>query len=436
MNSSVEQVSRYPGVHIDFIAQEKRADFKTGIPVFVGFGKLIERIARNGREEKRWCRITSWKQFEQGVRQTLENSFLRYAVRGFFENGGECCVIVPIPETGSSVKALGEPFLDSGLMEDIENIDLVCIPDLMMKGIWNSSESGIKSQQQVLEVQQQVLEHCRKMGDRFAILDIFHVKDEVDIDKVIGDRFKISGSEGAIYFPWVYVQQLTITMPIKDLSLSQSDKLHKSIELLTIRANGREMCLVPPCGHVAGVYARTDAKIGVFKAPANEIVEGVLNIGVSLTQIEQGKLNDAGINCFRSSRSRGIRIWGARTLSVHEQHDQYITTRRLFLTFVRWIEENMSDVVFETNDSSLWRRIKHRLEGYCYELFQKGALKGQSPDEAYYVKCDRELNDIELREMGKVISEVGLASVVPSEFIVVRITQSASGTEAAALSLN
>jgi hypothetical protein len=434
MNSSVDQVSRYrtPGVHIDFVAEEKTAAFKTGIPVFVGFGELIDRTTRIGSEEKRWCRITSWKQFEQGVRQTLENSFLRYAVRGFFENGGECCVIVSIPEIELTVKALGEPFLDSGFMEDIENIDLVCLPDLMMAGIGSSLESVLEAQQQVLEVQQQVLNYCRKMGDRFAILDTFPVKDKVDIDKVIDDRLKISGSEGAIYFPWVYVQPLT--MPINDTSLSQFTKLHKP--LLTIRANGEKPYLVPPCGHVAGIYARTDAKTGVFKAPANEIVEGVLDIGVSLNQIEQGKLNDAGVNCFRSSRSRGIRVWGARTLSVHEQHDQYITTRRLFLTFVRWIEGNMKDVVFETNDSSLWRRIKHRLESYCYELFQKGALKGQSPDEAYYVKCDRELNGIELRDMGKVIAEVGLASVVPSEFIIVRITQSASGTKAAALSLN
>ena len=429
MNSSVDQVSRYrtPGVHIDFVAEEKKAEFKTGIPVFVGFGQLIYQTAGNDKEKKRWYRITSWKQFEQGVRQTLENSFLRYAVRGFFENGGECCVVVPVSETNPTINALGEPFLDFGLMEDIENIDLVCIPDIMMAGIGSSLES-------VLEAQQQVLEHCRKMGDRFAILDAFPVEDKVDIDKVIDDRFNISGSEGAIYFPGVYVQPLT--MSINDTSLSPFDELHKPIDLLTIRANGREICLVPPCGHVAGIYARTDAKIGVFKAPANEIVEGVLDIGVSLNQIEQGKLNDAGVNCFRSSRSRGIRVWGARTLSVHEQHDQYITTRRLSLTFVRWIEENMRDLVFETNDSSLWRRIKHRLESYCYELFQKGALKGQSPDEAYYVKCDRELNGIELREMGKVISEVGLASVVPSEFIVVRITQSASGTKAAALSLN
>jgi uncharacterized protein len=442
MNRSVDQLSRFrtPGVHIDYVAEDKRAEFKTGIPVFVGFGKLTALALRYCKEP--WCRITSWQQFEQSVEMVpLEKhgeSFLRYAVRGFFENGGECCVVLPIAETDTTVEALGEPFLDSGkmpggessrkpgIMEDIEDIDLVCIPDLMMEGIGDSSESVIK-------VQKQVLEHCRKMGDRFAILDVFPVNDKADIDKVIGDRHTISGSEGAIYFPWVYVQPLTMSM--KAINQSESYKLHKPIDFLSIRANGEKPCLVPPCGHVAGIYARTDAKIGVFKAPANEIVEGVLDIGVYLNQIEQGKLNDAGINCFRSSLSRGIRVWGARTLSVYE-HDQYVTTRRLFSTLVRWIEKNMSDLVFETNEPSLWRRIKHRLEGYCYELFQKGALKGQSPQEAYYVKCDGELNGIEFREMGKVISEVGLASMAPSEFILVRITQSASGTSAAALSLN
>ena len=195
------------------------------------------------------------------------------------------------------------------------------------------------------------------------------------------------------------------------------------------------MYLVPPCGHVAGIYARSDAKTGVFKAPANEIMEGVLDMGVSLTQNEQAELNHAGVNCFKSSPTRGIRVWGARTLSVNE-HDQFVTTRRLFLTLVRWIEKNMNDLVFENNDSSLWRRIKNRLEGYCYELFQKGALKGHRPEDAYYVKCDRELNNIEIQQLGKVVCEVGLASVVPSEFIVVHITQSASGVTASSLSLN
>jgi uncharacterized protein len=281
------------------------------------------------------------------------------------------------------------------------------VPDLMMKTICISRESVIKAQQQILQ-------HCKKMGDRFAILDTFPLKadksntfiDATVLNEVIDHRYQISGAEGAVYFPWICI--------------------HQGVSKLQV---------VPPCGHVAGIYARSDAQTGVFKAPANEIIEGAFDLEVSLSSNEQAELNHAGVNCFRSSPSRGIRVWGARTLSVQE-HDQFISTRRLFLTLVRWIEKNMSDLVFESNDSSIWNRIKYRLEGYCYELFQKGALKGQSPGEAYYVKCDRELNGIDVRELGKVISEVGLAPVVPAEFIIVRITQSASGIATTTLSLN
>ncbi len=453
MNMSVDQVSRYrrPGVHIDFIAQKKRAEFKTGIPVFVGFGELIDHTADNDKEKKPWCRITSWQQFEQRIKQTISNSFLRYAVRGFFENGGECCVIVPIPagnpvsESKLTAAALAEPFRDTlktnisrgsssamqGVMEDIENIDLVCIPDLMMENICESRDS-------VIEVQRQVLQHCRKMGDRFAIFDAFPLGDiarqsyayegNLDLIKISDHRMSISGSEGALYFPWIFVQRLTMSMQKE--KVDRSDDFVKSMVATTIRADGLAMCLVPPCGHVAGIYARTDARIGVFKAPANEIVEGALDLGVSLTYNDQAELNQAGVNCFRGSLGRGIRVWGARTLSV-QKSDQYISTRRLFLTLIRWVEINMSDLVFETNDPSLWDRIRHRLEGYCYELFKNGALQGRSPAEAYFVKCDREINNIEVRELGRVVSEVGLASVAPAEFIVVRITQSASGTIAA-----
>ncbi|MDD5320659.1 MAG: phage tail sheath subtilisin-like domain-containing protein [Methylococcales bacterium] len=453
MNMSVDQVSRYrrPGVQIDFIAQKKIPELRTGIPVFVGFGELIEQTSWNDKDKRRWCRITSWQQFEQRIKQTIKHSFLRYAVRGFFENGGECCVVVPIPagnpvsESKLTASALAEPFRDTlntnispgsssamqGVMEDIENIDLVCIPDLMMENICHSRDSVIK-------VQQQVLEHCRKMGDRFAIFDAFPLGDiecqsyahkkNLDLIKISDHRMSISGSEGALYFPWIFVQQLTISMQNEKADLSED--LVKSMAATTIRADGLAMCLVPPCGHMAGIYARTDARIGVFKAPANEIIEGALDLEVSLTYNDQAELNHIGVNCFRSSLGRGIRVWGARTLSI-QKSDQYISTRRLFLTLIRWVEINMRDLVFETNDPSLWDRIKHRLQGYCYELFKNGALQGYSPAEAYFVKCDREINNVEVRELGRVVSEVGLASVAPAEFIVVRITQSASGTIAA-----
>jgi phage tail sheath protein FI len=421
MMISANAVSRHwsPGVHIKFDTPDKTPEFRTGIPVFVGFGELTDQPT--GKVKGKWCRITSWQQFEQNIKLTPADSYLSYAVRGFFENGGECCAIVPVSARELTANALVEPFLDTlseqisdrsstgmqGILEDIEAIDLVCVPDLMMETICISRES-------VMKAQQQILQHCKKMGDRFAILDTFPLKadkshtfiDATVLNEVIDHRFQISGAEGAVYFPWICI--------------------HQGISKLQV---------VPPCGHVAGIYARSDAQTGVFKAPANEIIEGAFDLEVSLTSNEQAELNHAGVNCFRSSPSRGIRVWGARTLSVQE-HDQFISTRRLFLTLVRWIEKNMSDLVFESNDSSIWNRIKYRLEGYCYELFQKGALKGQSPGEAYYVKCDRELNGIEVRELGKVISEVGLAPVVPAEFIIVRITQSASGIATTTLSLN
>lgn len=467
MDMTREQVSRdrAPGVIIGFDIQQKKAEFETGIPVFVGFGKLTELALSFCKTP--WCRITSWQQFEHSVEMApignLEESFLPYAVRGFFENGGKCCVVLPLSETERSIEALAEPFLDSaeipdgvvsseisrkwhGMMENIEDIDLVCIPDLniIMASIINPDWPEDRQRESVIKVQQQVLRHCKKMGDRFAILDAFPVLndpvdmgkilDPVDMGKILGDRFSLSGAEGAIYFPWVYVQRLA-NPPKNDSNPNQSNELEKPTDSLQVRANNGGVRRVPPCGHVAGIYARSDAKIGVFKAPANELVVGVLGMEVSLAQNEQAELNHAGVNCFKSSPMRGIRVWGARTLSVSGP-DQYVTTRRLFLTLVRWIEENMSDLVFEHNDSSLWRRIKNRLEGFCYQLLQKGALKGRAPEEAYYVKCDQELNTFETQQLGQVVCEIGLAAVVPSEFINVRITQSVSGVTASNLSLS
>jgi len=422
---SANSVSRHraPGVHIETGAPHKSPGFRTGIPVFVGFGLMLKDTP-TGKAKEKWCRITSWQKFEQTIQPVLVDSFLGSAVRGFFENGGGCCVIVPVSASerpANALDALMEPFLDTsmeqmpertfsgmqGILEDIDDIDLVCVPDLMIDTIRISKAA-------VINAQQQILRHCKKMGDRFAILDAFpqnaekrHAFIDATIkDEVVEHRYSISESEGAVYFPWIGIHQ-----------------------------GVGELKLVPPCGHIAGIYARSDAKTGVFKAPANEIIEGVFDLEVSLTNNDVAELNHAGINCFRSSPSRGIRVWGARTLSVHG-YDQFIPTRRLFLNLVRWIDINMNDLVFETNDASIWSRIKHRLEGYCYELFQKGALKGQSPEQAYYVKCDRELNSLEVRELGEVISEVGLAPVVPAEFIIVRVTQSASGISTTALSLN
>jgi hypothetical protein len=221
----------------------------------------------------------------------------------------------------------------------------------------------------------------------------------VSIQRAIEHWQELVPTDGALYFPWIRVAPLP----------------------------GSHQFIVPPCGHVAGIYARTDAQIGVHKAPANEIVEGALDLETQLTNEDQSRLNDVGVNCIRSFPGRGIRVWGARTLSGLPNW-RYVNVRRLFLTLARWIEHNTYDLIFEPNGPPLWDRVRDRLESYCYELFQRGALKGRQPAEAFFIKCDEETNPLEVREAGQLICDIGLAPVMPAEFVVVRITQSAAGS--------
>jgi phage tail sheath protein FI len=171
---------------------------------------------------------------------------------------------------------------------------------------------------------------------------------------------------------------------------------------------------------VGGIFARTDARVGVFKAPANEEVFGVLDLDANVDDGVQGQLNPEGVNCLRAFPRRGIRVWGARTLS-RDLNWRYVNVRRLFLTLRRWIDLNMTWANFEPNEPRLWVRIQRELTTYLNRLLQDGALKGATPAEAFYVKCDSETNPPELREVGQVVTEIGLAPQSPAEFIVVRI---------------
>jgi hypothetical protein len=410
--SGSEVYRRAPGVHINEVEPSPAAELVTGIPLFIGFAQIrpqaVEQYGNNGPQP---LRLASWQQFEQTISRVARGSFLAYAVRGFFENGGERCVVVPlwVDESRRTPSALAQALKDlfrkdyleddqrglRGVLDDIDDTDLVCVPDIMMEDIRASEET-------VFDLQRQVLEYCSDMGERFAILDVLP-GDSADIEKSMEKSVRhwqeLVPSEGALYFPWVGVKSLNDP--------------------------GKEW--VPPCGHVAGIYARTDARVGFHKAPANEIVEGVLDLQSQVSQELNGQLNDIGVNCLRSFPRRGIRVWGARTLSGHRQW-RYVNIRRIFLSLVRWINHNMNDLIFEPNDPPLWDRVRSRLRSYCYELLERGALKGRDPGEAFFVKCDEEINPLEVREAGQLICEVGLAPLSPAEFILIRITRSAEGT--------
>jgi uncharacterized protein len=171
-----------------------------------------------------------------------------------------------------------------------------------------------------------------------------------------------------------------------------------------------------------GIYNRTDAERGVHKAPANEIVRGAIGLELVLSRGEQDTLNPIGVNCIRTFPGRGIRVWGARTLSSDGSW-RYINVRRLFIMVEASLDVSMQWVVFEPNDHTLWAKVRRDVNSFLRVIWRSGALFGTTPDQAFYVKCDEELNPTEIRDLGQLIIEVGLAPVKPAEFVIFRISQ-------------
>ncbi len=364
---------RSPGVYTEEIFFSPSERLQTGVPVFMG---LTEKRPEKPDDPGAF-RLFRWSEFEQKFGAPVVNSYLPFAVRGFFENGGQLCYVVPI-------EAATKPVIDHTLsmLESWDDIDLICAPDIMT----NEAEAS--------ELQQLVIHHCDKTNDRLALLDSLP---NAGVHQVLDHRNRLKGTNVALYFPWIRVTE----GPEKDI-------------------------LIPPCGHIAGIYARSDRRIGVHKAPANEIIEGVLDLGLSLTKFQQDDLNPKGINCLRIFEGRGIRVWGARTLS-HDPAWTYVNVRRLFLTASRWIERNLTNAVFEPNDSGIWARITRELTAYFNDIFQQGALMGNTSREAFYIKCDADTNPPEVRDLGVVVTEIGLAPSLPNEFVVIHIAHGANG---------
>jgi uncharacterized protein len=370
-----------PGVYKEDVSLAPVSELRPGVPVFLGF-------AEKGPTNQPQV-LTFWSQFEENFGVPLPKGYLAYIVRGFFQNDGNLCYVVRLEDTANLSTTLRRG-IES--LAPLDTFDLICAPDVMrLRQPGDLPPDPVE----VGTMQKAVLNHCDGLGDRFAILDSLP---SASVNEVLTQRRELRGTNGALYYPWIRVPDgPTFT-------------------------NG----FIPPCGHVAGVYARSDQHGGIHKPPANEILEGVLDLEVNLSDAQQGLLNPEGINCLRALPGRGIRVWGARTLS-NDPAWIYVNVRRLFLTVGRWIERNMVEAVFEPNDSRLWTRISRELSAYFYGLFQRGALMGGTAQEAYYVKCDAETNPPEVREVGMVITEIGLAPALPKEFIVVRIIHSANG---------
>lgn len=379
-------IYKTPGVYREEIFLKPETRLPTGVPGFIGFADAgsQELVGFNKpvplhRKEEFAARFGS-----------RTESYLAEVVTGFFDNGGVRCYVVRADPGGDRMVALQNAI---AALAPLDDLDLVAAPDAMSLRL----QDGKLDLPAIAQVQRRMLAHCAEQGNRMAILDALPERTAEGMLEQ-RDRLTIGQAEpvnGALYYPW----------------------------LRTI--SGR---FVPACGHVAGIFARTDAKVGVFKAPANEEVFGVLDLEINIDNSIQDQLNPEGVNCLRAFPGRGIRVWGARTLS-RDPNWRYVSVRRLFLTLRRWIDLNMAWATFEPNDFRLWVRIQRELTTYLTKLLSDGALKGATPRQAFFVKCDAETNPPELREVGQVVTEIGLAPLAPAEFIVVRIIHRAGAAE-------
>mgnify|MGYP006285533623 CR=1 FL=1 len=254
-----------------------------------------------------------------------------------------------------------------------DDISIVCVPD----------ENDIRG------LTEAVVTHCENMGERFAVLQA-----PQNPGRVSNMETPVDSSYAAYYYPWIEVKD----------PLTNQDKL------------------VPPGGHIAGMYARNDAETGVHGSPANMVVRGALDLQVDITKGEQDVLNPKGVNCIRSFQGRGIRLWGARTCSSDPEW-KYVNVRRLFLFIEQSIDDGTQWAVFEPNDRDLWDRVRQSVSNFLTTAWRDGALMGTSPDEAFYVKCGESTMTQDDIDNGRLICEIGIAPVKPAEFVIFRIQQ-------------
>jgi hypothetical protein len=243
-------------------------------------------------------------------------------------------------------------------------------------------------------VQQAVRDHCEAMADRFGILD--GVEDPSSGFVQLKQQFaNVRSARGfvALYYPWIVARS-----PLTGLNQT-----------------------LPPSGHLAGVYARSDAERGVHKAPANTGIRGALGLTRRLTDEQQGPLNLAGINVLRvfPEQAQPV-VWGARTTAT-DANWQYVNVRRLFLYVEESIEEGIHWAIFEPNNLQLWQKLKRSISEFLDRVWRDGALFGETAADAFYVRIDEALNPPSEQAKGRLYIEIGVRPTYPAEFIVVRI---------------
>ncbi|MDQ0373836.1 phage tail sheath family protein [Cellulomonas humilata] len=406
-----------PGVYVEEVPSGARPieAVGTSTPAFVGFvgtpdAPVGEPVA-----------VNNWLQYLRLFPSEGPSTPLTLAVAGFFGNGGQRCFVLNVGEGGTLTGTTRRPGIS--VLEEVDEVAIVAAPGYTDAASYEA-----------------LLQHCENQKDRVAILDApLEIEDISQLTRVgtappdagpdatpsDADAAADGASEakagkgrsgspraaqapgvaprqsswGAYYYPWIRVVD---------------------------PATGR-IVEAPPSGHLAGVWARTDATHGVHKAPANEPIRGAVDLTYRLTSAEQGELNTAGVNGIRFFSTEGIKVWGARTLAGSSSEWRYLNVRRLFAMVEESIMQGMNWIPFQNNDPILWNMIRRDVGSFLERLYRQGALMGRTPAEAFFVKCDDETNPRSEIDAGVVTTYVGLAPVKPAEFIVFKVSQYQGG---------
>lgn len=410
-----------PGIYIEEVPGGKRPIQAVGTSTagFVGVAPDLNASHKQAKACNNWTEFVNTFASSESIQSTP----LSQAVYGFFQNGGSRCYVVAIAETDSIQAGLD-------ILEQVDEVAIVAAPSHCDPASHDA-----------------LLTHCEKLKDRVAILDgpdivedvtsLTEVPEETTTkssstpggrklaaknisseetpsspqmdtgtpkpdSQMVCKRPRISkGGYGAFYYPWIIVRD-----PFNG-------------------ANAK----VAPSGHIAGIWARTDATRGVHKAPANEPIRGALGVTHKLTHQEQGMLNPAGVNVIRFFPREGVLVWGGRTVDESSSEWRYLSVRRLFNMIEESIATSTRWIVFEPNDRTLWKSIRRDITAFLNGVWRDGALMGRTPEEAFFVKCDDETNPSDSIDEGKVVTVIGIAPVKPAEFIIFRISQSELGPE-------
>ncbi|HEV2914246.1 MAG TPA: phage tail sheath C-terminal domain-containing protein [Pyrinomonadaceae bacterium] len=399
-----------PGIYIEEISTGPRPIEAVGTSTAAFIGVAPNPTARPNEA----VAVNNWSQFvKEFTAEGNASTALAQAVFGFFQNGGGRCYVVNV---GPDRVLVGDGRKRRGidLLEEVDEVAIVAAPGFTDAASYDT-----------------LLSHCEKLKDRVAILDAPEDVANIDMLKTVG----VAGPKPKPRKPAAGEGEVTPETPSPPASVGLRPRtsdggygaLYFPWIVMRDPFSPKELITAPPSGHIAGIYARTDATRGVHKAPANETVRGALDLTYKVTRDEQGELNSLGVNCIRLFATQGIRVWGARTLADSASEWRYLNVRRLFNMIEESVARGTRWVVFEPNDMSLWKSIRRDVSAFLTLQWRSGALMGATPEEAFFVQCDEETNPPEVIDAGMVITVIGIAPVKPAEFVIFRIGQGAGG---------